>query len=81
VRGVDSDLTDSSALPSDSADIPATTIVEKGSFTIVYCDCGWYSPARRSRDKARKDAAQHSEQHSEQRHVEQHFPEQRHLER
>lgn len=36
-----------------------TTIDEKGSFATARCTCGWVSSARRSRDKARKDAAKH----------------------
>lgn len=38
----------------------ATRIAEKGSFTTAHCTCGWFAPARRSRDKARKDARQHT---------------------
>ena len=37
----------------------STTIKEKGSFATARCTCGWVSAARRSRDKARKDAAKH----------------------
>jgi hypothetical protein len=36
-----------------------TTIDERGSFATARCSCGWVSSARRSRDKARKDAAKH----------------------
>ncbi|MGW4381854.1 hypothetical protein [Kitasatospora sp. NPDC004531] len=34
-------------------------VVERGSFCFAQCDCGWYAPGRRSRDKARRDAAGH----------------------
>lgn len=34
-------------------------IVEKGSFAHATCDCGWRGPARRSRKRAREDAAAH----------------------
>ncbi|MFC1407573.1 MULTISPECIES: hypothetical protein [Streptacidiphilus] len=37
----------------------STTVKEKGSFATARCSCGWVSAARRSRDKARKDAAKH----------------------
>ncbi|MET7858733.1 hypothetical protein ABZS81_16235 [Streptomyces sp. NPDC005318] len=33
--------------------------VERGSFCIARCDCGWTGPARRSRDRARTDAEEH----------------------
>ncbi|MFJ8854207.1 hypothetical protein [Streptomyces sp. NPDC102437] len=35
------------------------TTVERGSFCIARCGCGWSGPARRSRDRARTDAAEH----------------------
>ncbi|MET9921684.1 hypothetical protein ABZZ04_32105 [Streptomyces sp. NPDC006435] len=35
------------------------TTVERGSFCTARCVCGWYGPARRSRDRARTDAAEH----------------------
>ncbi|MES4901532.1 MULTISPECIES: hypothetical protein [unclassified Streptomyces] len=38
-----------------------TTTVEKGSFCTARCSCGWRGPARRSRDKARTDAAGHAD--------------------
>ncbi|MDX3233736.1 hypothetical protein [Streptomyces sp. ME19-01-6] len=38
-----------------------TTTVEKGSFCTARCSCGWFGPARRSRDKARTDAAGHAD--------------------
>ena len=60
---VDSDPTDPSAEGQGggaaSVAVHTTTVVEKGSFCTAHCSCGWYAPARRSRDKARKDAAQH----------------------
>ncbi|WP_159026480.1 hypothetical protein [Streptomyces vietnamensis] len=36
-----------------------TTMTERGSFALARCSCGWTGPARRSRDKARSDAAEH----------------------
>nr|WTB32190.1 hypothetical protein OG781_24310 [Streptomyces sp. NBC_00830] len=33
--------------------------VERGSFCIPRCGCGWTGPARRSRDRARTDAEEH----------------------
>ncbi|MEE1767914.1 hypothetical protein PUR34_06880 [Streptomyces sp. JV185] len=35
------------------------TTVERGSFCTARCPCGWSGPARRSRDRARTDAAEH----------------------
>ncbi|HEX6888550.1 MAG TPA: hypothetical protein VF143_10640 [Candidatus Nanopelagicales bacterium] len=34
-------------------------IAEQGNFTHASCACGWRGPARRSRKKARSDAASH----------------------
>ena len=34
-------------------------IVEKGHHAHARCDCGWCGPARRSRKRAREDAAAH----------------------
>ncbi|MFG2693497.1 hypothetical protein ACIHEI_00085 [Kitasatospora sp. NPDC051984] len=34
-------------------------VVERGSFCFAQCDCGWFAPGRRSRDRARRDAADH----------------------
>ena len=34
-------------------------ITEAGSFTTARCGCGWFAPARRSRDKARRDVNKH----------------------
>ncbi|EDY62125.1 hypothetical protein ACH46N_23325 [Streptomyces pristinaespiralis] len=45
-----------------SAGDPAThttTTVERGSFAVARCTCGWSGPARRSRDRARTDARSH----------------------
>ncbi|MEU8674365.1 hypothetical protein [Streptomyces sp. NPDC048560] len=48
-----------------STDAPAAapahsvTTVERGSFCLAHCACGWRGPARRSRDRARTDAEQH----------------------
>ncbi|WP_327235851.1 hypothetical protein OG349_19715 [Streptomyces sp. NBC_01317] len=36
-----------------------TSTVERGSFCLARCTCGWSGPARRSRDRARTDAATH----------------------
>ncbi|MER5637381.1 hypothetical protein ABT095_10550 [Kitasatospora sp. NPDC002227] len=35
------------------------TVTEKGSFCTASCTCGWYAPARRSRDRARRDGEEH----------------------
>ncbi|MET9721607.1 hypothetical protein [Streptomyces zaomyceticus] len=37
-----------------------TTTTERGSFALARCSCGWAGPARRSRDRARTDAADHA---------------------
>lgn len=34
-------------------------VTERGSFSFARCDCGWFAPGRRSRDKSRRDAAEH----------------------
>ncbi len=34
-------------------------LVDKKNFTQARCDCGWAGPGRRSRKKAREDAAAH----------------------
>ncbi|MYZ38705.1 hypothetical protein GT002_27260 [Streptomyces sp. SID4917] len=39
-----------------------TSTVERGSFCLARCSCGWSGPARRSRDRARTDAASHTPQ-------------------
>jgi hypothetical protein len=66
VSGVDSEQTEPAVSTPAAGAAPTvahlTTIVEKGSFITAHCDCGWHAPARRSRDKSRKDAAQHLEQ-------------------
>ncbi|MHC5701122.1 MULTISPECIES: hypothetical protein [Streptomyces] len=36
-----------------------TTTVERGSFALARCSCGWTGPARRSRERARTDARAH----------------------
>ncbi|MER7515277.1 hypothetical protein [Streptomyces sp. NPDC126499] len=36
-----------------------TETTERGSFAIARCSCGWRGPARRSRERARTDAAEH----------------------
>ena len=48
-------------------DDPATSgspvsIAEKGQFAHARCECGWRGPGRRSRKKARADAAAHLEE-------------------
>ncbi|MER8266097.1 MULTISPECIES: hypothetical protein [Streptomyces] len=51
--------------PSASAPPPgpppghSATTIERGSFCLARCTCGWSGPARRSRDLARTDAAKH----------------------
>ncbi|GHA33486.1 hypothetical protein GCM10010329_65660 [Streptomyces spiroverticillatus] len=53
-------------MPENEAPRPAPTTphtpttTERGSFTYAHCPCGWRGPARRSRDKARTDAAEHT---------------------
>ncbi|MFF0450459.1 hypothetical protein ACFYT4_29425 [Streptomyces sp. NPDC004609] len=37
-----------------------TTTTEQGSFAVAVCGCGWRGPARRSRERARTDAAEHA---------------------
>ncbi|MBV7670043.1 hypothetical protein STHAL_11255 [Streptomyces halstedii] len=54
-----------SPVPPDPAAETATpahtaTTVERGSFCLARCACGWSGPARRSRDLARTDAAGHA---------------------
>ncbi|MER8183210.1 hypothetical protein [Kitasatospora sp. NPDC094015] len=39
------------------------TVEERGSFAFAGCSCGWFAPARRSRDRARRDAAEHRSEH------------------
>ena len=34
-------------------------VVERGSFAVALCDCGWSGPGRRSRKRARADAEEH----------------------
>ncbi|MEU0374071.1 hypothetical protein ABZ070_28230 [Streptomyces sp. NPDC006283] len=47
--------------PSADALTPhVTTTVERGSFALARCTCGWSGPARRSRDRARADARTHA---------------------
>ena len=36
-----------------------TSVSEGGSFSTASCGCGWFAPARRSRDKSRRDADRH----------------------
>ncbi|MFJ3713338.1 hypothetical protein OG709_19480 [Streptomyces sp. NBC_01267] len=47
------------APPPDARD-HTTTTSERGSFCTARCVCGWRGPARRSRDRARTDAAEHA---------------------
>ncbi|MCL2552210.1 MAG: hypothetical protein FWE75_08725 [Actinomycetia bacterium] len=37
-----------------------TTVSERGSFATARCSCGWRGPARRARDRARRDAEEHT---------------------
>ncbi|NUS10466.1 MAG: hypothetical protein HOY69_03490 [Streptomyces sp.] len=37
-----------------------TSVTERGSFASARCSCGWRGPARRSRDRARRDAREHT---------------------
>ncbi|MFD6276550.1 hypothetical protein ACFWFI_13410 [Streptomyces sp. NPDC060209] len=43
----------------DPAPAHSTTTVERGSFCLARCTCGWSGAARRSRDRARTDAHEH----------------------
>ncbi|WP_034089172.1 hypothetical protein [Streptacidiphilus albus] len=58
--------TDSASGSAEAAEPPGaggshrTSINESGSFTTARCSCGWFAPARRSRDKSRRDAAAHT---------------------
>ncbi|MEU6852873.1 hypothetical protein ABZ901_23470 [Actinacidiphila alni] len=36
-----------------------TSVVERGAFAVARCTCGWKGPARRARDRARRDADEH----------------------
>ncbi|MGW2178162.1 hypothetical protein ACWCXX_08765 [Streptomyces sp. NPDC001732] len=45
--------------PAPAPVVHEPTTVERGSFCTARCGCGWYGPARRSRDRARTDAAEH----------------------
>ncbi|WP_420492804.1 hypothetical protein [Kitasatospora camelliae] len=45
------------AAPSDGHRV---SVEERGSFSFAGCSCGWFAPGRRSRDKARRDAADHA---------------------
>lgn len=44
--------------PSEPSADPVT-IVDVGPFTHAQCTCGWKGPGRRSRKRARADAAEH----------------------
>ncbi|MEE4545709.1 hypothetical protein V2S66_27540 [Streptomyces sp. V4-01] len=37
-----------------------TSVVERGAFAVALCSCGWKGPARRARDRARRDAGEHT---------------------
>lgn len=37
-----------------------TSVIERGSFAVALCSCGWQGPARRARDRARRDADEHA---------------------
>ncbi|MFZ4282703.1 hypothetical protein [Streptomyces rhizosphaericola] len=45
--------------PPPAAAEHVTTTIERGSFCLARCTCGWSGPARRSRDRARTDATEH----------------------
>ncbi|WP_329043459.1 hypothetical protein OHT61_17405 [Streptomyces sp. NBC_00178] len=45
--------------PQSQGGAHTTTTVERGSFCLARCSCGWTGPARRSRDRARTDATDH----------------------
>ncbi|WP_235032499.1 hypothetical protein [Actinacidiphila yanglinensis] len=47
------------ARPSSDGDHHDLAVVERGSFAVARCSCGWKGPARRARDSARRDAARH----------------------
>ena len=47
------------AAPPPIQDAEPVTVVEKGSFATAQCSCGWTGPGRRSRKRARADAAEH----------------------
>ncbi|NUV69589.1 hypothetical protein G6W57_20975 [Streptomyces sp. CAI-121] len=49
----------SEAPPPDQPAGHSATTIERGSFCLARCSCGWSGPARRSRDRARTDAAEH----------------------
>ncbi|MFI2612452.1 hypothetical protein [Kitasatospora sp. NPDC018619] len=34
-------------------------VTERGSFAFASCSCGWYAPARRSRELARREGTDH----------------------
>ncbi|URM90816.1 hypothetical protein LUW75_13445 [Streptomyces sp. MRC013] len=52
---------DAPSAPGTAADVPhRTTITERGAFALARCACGWCGPARRSRERARTDAAAHT---------------------
>lgn len=46
----------------DSGDEDPIRIVDKDHFAHARCECGWRGPGRRSRKKARRDAAEHLEE-------------------
>ncbi|MFD4033401.1 hypothetical protein ACFWVP_23550 [Streptomyces sp. NPDC058637] len=52
-------LAPTSTPPTAPAPPHGVTMVERGSFCLARCTCGWSGPARRSRDRARTDAAEH----------------------
>ncbi|HWU12353.1 MAG TPA: hypothetical protein VN520_39425 [Streptomyces sp.] len=52
-------LAPTSTPPAALAPPHSTTTLERGSFCLARCTCGWSGPARRSRDRARTDAEEH----------------------
>jgi len=47
------------AAPTSTEPVHRVMIDERGSFCFASCTCGWFAPGRRSRDRARRDAAEH----------------------
>jgi hypothetical protein len=45
---------------SGGAAVHRTSVSESGAFVAARCTCGWRGPARRARDRARRDAEEHT---------------------
>jgi len=67
VNHVDSNLAPPAQAPVDAPLQPEheITVTEAGSFSTARCGCGWSAPARRSRDKSRRDADKHLAEQSD----------------